>query len=111
MAAAFDHALTRFLEETNNIVAVHDLATKWRLELHDGYLLDLFYNETLSKYGYALILAGQRIIGWDNAPHHSEHSNFPHHVHYEDGRIEASEMTGDPEHDLIVVSRVVNALF
>lgn len=38
-------------------------------------------------------------------------SNFPHHVHYEDGRIEASEMTGDPELDLLMVSRVVNALF
>lgn len=74
-------------------------------------MLALYYNESLSKYGYAIILSGKRIIGWDNAPHHPKLSNFPHHVHYEDGRIEASEMTGDPEFDLMVVSRVVNALF
>ncbi len=25
---------------------------------------------------------------WDNAPHHPELPNFPHHVHYENGRVE-----------------------
>lgn len=55
MAAAFALALTRFLEQTSHIIAVYDLATKWR--------------------------------------------------------VEASEMTGDPELDLLVVSRVVNTLF
>lgn len=111
MAATFDLALARFVEQTSHIVAVHDLATKWRIELRDDYLVDIFYNESLSKFGYAIILSGKRLIGWDNAPHHPELSNFPHHVHYEDGRIEASEMTGDPELDLIVVSHVIKALF
>ena len=32
--------------------------------------------------------AGQLRHRWDNAPHHPELPNFPHHVHYEDGRVE-----------------------
>ncbi|MCF8371033.1 MAG: DUF6516 family protein [Bacteroidales bacterium] len=27
------------------------------------------------------------ILRWDNAPHHKELENFPHHIHFEDNRI------------------------
>jgi hypothetical protein len=110
VAVTIDRALARFIAETHYIVAVHDLTTKWRIELRDDYLIDVYFNESLGKYGYSLILADKRIVGWDNAPHHPEIDQFPHHVHYADGRIEPSELNGDPEHDLLVVSRVLNAI-
>jgi hypothetical protein len=100
MAARLDHALHRFIVDCTHVKAVQNLATKWRLELTYGYVFDVYYNETLGKYGYALVNAGVRVLSWDNAPHHPEFTNFPHHVHYVNGRIEPSTLTGDPDQDL-----------
>ena len=101
MAAEFDRALTRFITTCAHVRAVHDLITKWRLELTGGYVLDLFFNETLSKYSYALVQSNARVMGWDNAPHHPGLlNNFPHHVHLADGQVEPSTLTGDAGHDL-----------
>ena len=105
MAARLDRALDRFIARCTYVKAVQNLATKWRLELTHGYVLDVYYNETLGKYGYTLVSAGVRLLGWDNAPHHPELANFPHHVHQPDGRIESSTLTGDPDHDLEQVRR------
>lgn len=110
MAAAFDRALDRFLRESPSVIGVHYLVTKWRLELPSGYLLDLYFNESVSKYSYTLVREGVRIIGWDNAPHHPELAGFPHHVHQADGRIEPSDLTGDPEHDLDRLRHVIDSL-
>jgi hypothetical protein len=68
MATKFDDALADFISCCVYVVATHELATKWRLELVGGYLLDLYFNETLGKYSYTLAKGGQRIWGWDNAP-------------------------------------------
>ncbi len=100
MAAAFDRAVARFVAKCAHVTAVHDLVTKWRLELTGGYILDLYFNETLGKYSYTLIRSGTRILGWDNAPHHPGLPNFPHHVHLPAGQVEPSSLTGDPDHDL-----------
>jgi hypothetical protein len=91
------------------VVAVHDLATKVRIELVDGYLLDLYFNATLGKYTYALICRDQPVSVWDNAPHHPEQISYPHHHHQEDGGIEPSSLTGDPEQDIVLVAAAVNA--
>jgi len=78
MAATFHHALAHFIATCAYVMAVRDLITKWRLELAGGYILDLYFNETLSKYSYTLIQAGTRVLGWDNAPHYPGLANFPH---------------------------------
>ncbi len=100
MATAFDRAVARFVAKCSHVTTVHDLVTKWRLELTGGYILDLYFNETLGKYSYTLIRAGTRILGWDNAPHHPGLPNFPHHVHRPSGQVEPSSLTDDPDHDL-----------
>ena len=88
MATEFNRAVARFIATCAYVTAVHDLVTKWRLELVGGYILDLYFNETLGKYGYTLVQAHTRVMGWDNAPHHPGLANFPHHVHRPDGQIE-----------------------
>lgn len=100
MAAAFDQAVARFIATCQYVTAVHDLTTKWRLELASGYIFDLYFNATLGKYSYTLVQGGNRILGWDNAPHHPGLANFPHHVHRPSGQIEPSTLIGDPDRDL-----------
>ena len=100
MAITFDEALADFITRCTYVVVAHELATKWRVDLSDGYLLDLYFNATLGKYSYTIAKAGKRLWGWDNAPHHSELANFPHHVHRPDGTIAPSLLTGQPVQDL-----------
>ncbi len=45
-----------------------------------------------------------------NAPHHPSLANFPHHFHAEDGIIQASMLTGDPEQDITQITGTVNAI-
>ena len=111
MATTFDRALARFINLCLQIVAVHDLVTKWRIEMVSDYHLDIYLNETLSKYSYALIKGGQRILGWDNAPHHPALANFPHHVHQPEGQVDSSSLNGDPEHDLEEIRNRIEIFF
>ncbi len=36
---------------------------------------------------------GRLKLRWDNAPHHKELDNFPHHIHFEDNRIKPNNFT------------------
>jgi hypothetical protein len=110
MAQQLARAVRLFIIACPYVVAVHDLVTKIRIELQRGYFVDLYYNETLGKYAYTLIAQDRRVIGWDNARHHPGLANFPHHFHCEDGRVEPSTLTGEPEHDIMVVVAAVNAI-
>ena len=103
MAVTFESALSRFLSECAHVTNVHDLTTKWRIELEGGYFLDLFFNATFGKYSYTLSQGERRILGWDNAPHHQKLANSPHHFHREDGSVVSSNLNGDPDHDLEIV--------
>ena len=109
MAAEFNRAVAQLIAACAYVTAVHDLVTKWRLELVGGYILDLYFNETLGKYGYTLVRASRRVLGWDNARHHPGLANFPHHVHRPNGQIETSTLTGDPDHDLELVRLEIEA--
>lgn len=109
MAAGFERAVAHFIGTCSYITATHDLITKWRLELTGGYFLDLYFNEALGKYSYTLVQANMRILGWDNAPHHPGHANFPHYVHLPSGQTDASSLTGDPESDLEQVRLAIEA--
>ncbi len=51
------------------VLKVEFLGTKVGDYLFHGYVLDVYYNQTLGKYSYALIKEGKRIIGRDNAPY------------------------------------------
>ena len=109
MAAGFDRALANFIASCAYVTAIHDLSTKWRIELVGGGILDLYFNETLGKYSYTLVQAGTRVLGWDNAPHHPGLANSPHHVHRWAGQIEPSMLIGEPDHDLEQVRLEIEA--
>ncbi len=110
MAAKFINAISRFVADCPYVVSLQDLATKTRIELEKGYFLDLYYNETLGKYAYTLVRQNQRVVGWDNAPHHSQLANFPHHFHAEDGTVQDSGLTGNPEQDIIQITNTINTI-
>lgn len=111
MVGQLARAVSHILTVCPYVIAVHDFATKVRLELTDGYLLDLYFNPTLGKYTYALIYRDRKIYGWDNAPHHPGLATHPHHFHDEDGNIQPSTLTGDPERDIALVIARINARF
>jgi hypothetical protein len=85
------------------VQSVRDLVTKQRVVLEGGYVLDLYFNEGQGKYSYTLAQEDRRIIGWDNAPHHSDLTSFPHHFHREDGTVVPSSLAGVPEEDIEAV--------
>jgi hypothetical protein len=109
MALSFTQALDQFISRCEQVTVVHDLLTKWRLELTEGYVLDCYYNETFGRYSYALIKENQRIMGWDNAHHYPHLPNFPHHFHTPDHQVLPSSLTGNPEPDLEQVRLVVES--
>lgn len=109
MALSFTQVLDQFVSQCGQVTAVHDLFTKWRLELTQGYLLDCYFNETLDRYSYTLIKDNQRIMGWDNAHHHPYLPNFPHHFHTPDHQVVPSALTGHPEADLEQVRLAVES--
>ncbi len=58
---------------------------KMRLRLIDGSSLRIWekkFKGSLQRYSYYwLDELDNQIIGWDNAPHHTEIETFPHHKH------------------------------
>lgn len=103
MAVELEDALNRFIAVCALVVSVHNLLTKWRIQLKGGYALDIYFNAGNGKYSYTLSMGDSRILGWDNAPHHPNLSNFPHHFHNAGGGIFPSTLNGNPEHDLEIV--------
>ena len=55
--------------------------TKIRAVYGDNLFLDIYYNPDNNRYDVSLIFNNRRILGWDNAPHHSKVSTHPHHRH------------------------------
>ena len=68
---------------------------KARLILRDGSSLNIsevWQQQVLIKYRYYwLDRKSKTIIGWDNAPHHPELENFPHHKHINEKEIASYE--------------------
>ncbi len=92
------------------VVRVEFLRTKVRAYLVEGYILDVYYNQTLGKYSYTLIKEGRRVIGWDNAPHHVKVETYPHHFHDIDGSVKPSNLSGDPLKDLNKIIKTISKI-
>ncbi len=71
-------------------------------------MLDLYFNDVQGKYSYTLIHGERRVLGWDNALHHPNLANFPHHFHREDGVVVPSPLAGVPEEDIEIVVTELN---
>lgn len=70
------------------------------------YIRETWKEGELLKYAYFWFTAiGALIVGWDNAPHHTEAETFPHHKHKADS-IEPSA-----ERDLQDVSKYIAESF
>ena len=96
MAATFEDALKQLIRTSRLIISVHDMMTKWRIQLKGGYVLDVYFNASSQKYSYTLIKDDSRVLGWDNAPHHPGLANFPHHFRDADGSLRQPHLTGIP---------------
>jgi hypothetical protein len=104
-------ALSVLLARCPHIRSTRDLVTKIRVELERGYALELYFRKTTGQYSYTLLLGNRRVLGWDNARHHLELPNAPHHFHPEDGETEISPLIGDPVQDMRFVADRLHALF
>ena len=111
MADPLTDALNVLIALCPHIRATRDLVTKIRVELDRGYALELYFRETTGQYSYTVLLNNQRVLGWDNARHHLELSNAPHHFHAASGEAVSSPLTGDPVEDMRLVAERINALF
>jgi len=89
------------------VIRVEFLGGKVRAHLVKGYVLDIYYNQTLKKYSYTLIKGNKRILGWDNAPHHVTIETHPDHFHDVNGTIKPSRLSGDPLKDLNHLIKVI----
>ena len=99
--------ITKKLLDYDIVLKVEFLGTKVRAHLVNGYVLDVYYNQTLGKYSYTLIKGNRRIVGWDNAPHHVSVETHPDHFHDVDGKIKPSYLSGNPLKDLDDVLNVI----
>jgi hypothetical protein len=104
-------ALSVLIAHCPYIRSTRDLVTKIRVELERGYALELYFREATGQYSYTLLQGNRRVLGWDNARHHPELPNAPHHFHREDGEAEDSPLAGDPVQDMPIVAERINALF
>lgn len=59
----------------------------------------LYHNHEHTDYAYHVI-RDQHTLRWDNKEHFPTLTSFPHHFHTPTGQVEASLLTGQPEHDL-----------
>lgn len=99
-----------FERECRSVSLSERLPTKVRFHLRGDYICDLFYRSSTGNYSYTLLRGGQRVLGWDNAPHHKTLDNFPHHFHPVGGvKAIASPLTNDPVKDVVIVAHAINA--
>jgi hypothetical protein len=98
--------LAEFVAEIT-VLRVDYHAFKLKLTLADGSTIRIseqYYRDTLEQYAYYWLDADNSLlIGWDNAPHHSHLSSFPHHKHVgaQDNRQPSEQTT--PEEILTAI--------
>ncbi len=80
-------------------------ALKIRADLFSGDALQVrvFRNRAHTDYAYQLFRSETPIIRWDNKEHFPSIPSHPHHFHNQTGGVESSPLTGEPDHDLLIV--------
>jgi hypothetical protein len=74
---------------------------KLRCELRSGHILQIRLRSVAGMLRYSYQEFTDRPLRrWDNAPHFSQLSTFPHHHHNLHGNVVESALTGDPTMDL-----------
>lgn len=108
MADQLTEALAILVEACPHVLVTRDLVTKIRVELTQGYTLDLYFRESAGQYSYTVVLGSKRVAGWDNAPHYPDLLNAPHHFHNTDGTVQAARLAGNPPQDILIVAAWIN---
>jgi hypothetical protein len=75
---------------------IAELATGGTLQIR------IYRNSMHTDYSYHFIQMDTS-MRWDNKEHFPSIATFPHHFHDNSGLVEASPLTGDPDHDLPIV--------
>jgi len=78
-----NHSLVNELRIVKTLVDPQIELIKANATLNDGSILfvNVAAGENWHEYSYHWQKDGKMIRRWDNAPHHKELPNFPHHVH------------------------------
>ena len=102
--------LARWPEISNSRIIEYEvdasvvLMYKIRCDLPKGYSsqIRLRLRAGTTEYSYQLF-TNKPILRWDNAPHHPNLPNFPHHFHDDTDTKHPSGLTGDPLADVPIV--------
>ncbi len=89
-----------------SIIKVELIGGEVRANYSKNLFLDVYHNKETGRYDFALIYNNERVLCWDNAPHHKQVASHPHHRH-EGGSIHASDFKGDLRRDLPVALKYV----
>jgi hypothetical protein len=111
VADQLTEALGSFVALCHHVRSTRDLVSKVRIELERDYVFDLYFRETTGQYSYTLLQNDRRVLGWDNAKHHPDLQNAPHHFHNPEGGVESSTLTGTPVEDIKIVADKINEFF
>ena len=84
-------------------------AFKVRADLISGdeFQVRIYRNGDHVDYSYQLLRDALPVMRWDNKEHFPNIKSHPHHFHSATGEVRRSPLTGDIEHDLPVVVRIL----
>jgi hypothetical protein len=93
------------------VFSPQQFAFKIIAELATGGTLQIrvYRNRMHTDYAYHFMQMDTS-IRWDNKEHFPSIATFPHHFHGNSGLVEASPLTGDPDHDLPIVLNILSDL-
>ena len=82
------------VSNSSRAVRTEILTLKIRVRLINGWQLDCWEKISASerRYSYHVFHEGQAIVRWDNAAHHAQLENFPHHQHIGGTILTSGEM-------------------
>jgi len=100
--------VTSFQIIDNDPIDEGNFLFKIRCALTSGHTLQIRLRAVAGSIRYSYQeFADKPLRRWDNAPHFSHLSTFPHHYHGRQGNIVESSLTGDPTRDLSQVLSVL----
>jgi hypothetical protein len=77
---------------------------KIRCRLDEAKYIDMKFIQTEKEFYYSYqIFSNNHIARWDNSPHYPDLGKFPHHFHNSTNNVSDSQLTGNPEKDLLII--------